>query len=73
VGEVTIDFRILVTTTGSGIPSRFHLIYRRKKGVNLVSTGLPRQSEISPQYGYFAFSGSNSLHLRGTKLWPPPW
>jgi len=55
VGEVTIDFRILVTTTGSGIPVGFHHIYRSKKGVNLVSTGWPRPPKESPQYGYFAY------------------
>jgi hypothetical protein len=55
VGEVTIDVRILVTTTGSGIPSRFHLIYSPKKGVNIVSTGRPGPPKGSPQYEYFAY------------------
>jgi hypothetical protein len=37
VDEVTIDVRILVDTTGTGIPFGFHYIYGRKKGVNIVS------------------------------------
>ena len=41
IGVDDIVFRILVTATGSGIPVRFHHIYRRKKGVNLVSIWRP--------------------------------
>ena len=37
VDKVTIDVRILVDTTGTGIPFGFHYIYGRKKGVNIVS------------------------------------
>ena len=40
MGEVTIDVRILVDTTGTGIPFGFHYIYGRKKGVNIVSVDL---------------------------------
>ena len=51
VGEVTIDFRILVTTTGSSIPIGIHTIYSHKKGVNLVSTGWPDRQKHHPNMG----------------------